>query len=501
MTAAEASDAAVDWQAPQRLHPAYFVTGLGKAAKGSFGLIAAGAYFGMSGRWWLLGAMMILYVAITLASLGLRWRHFSYRVTDEDIVIESGLISTQHRAIPFERIQDVNIEQGPVARLLGIARLKLETGAAATGAVEDGVLEAVSLPRAAALRDLIRAHRAGGVSLPGRPPVEAARDSDRTIFTMTPRRVVEAGLYNFSLAIFAVLGGLLQQGGDLFGFNPFKRAFWNSLIDSGSPLADYLLTHRWVSALAGIVTLVVVGLATGVIRTLLRDYNFRLTRTETGLRRQRGLLTLTDVIIPVRRVQAAIVGTGPIRTRAGWHSLKLQSLARDEAKQGDHEVAPFAQLDEIAPILAEVGMTLPAENTVWQRIASAYAVEYALWLALPLAGTLLAAAFGAEPALFGSAAIGIAIVGRALAWRRYRYGYDGERILIRRGFWRQRTIILPIANIQSADIAHNFVTRAFGVASLTFGVAGGSGFSLHQIAALPLATAYALRSDLLQRTA
>jgi putative membrane protein len=500
MTAAPASDAAVDWQAPQRLHPAYFVTGLGKAARGSFGLIAAGAYFGLSGRWWLLGAMVILYAAVTLTSLGLRWAHFSYRVTDEDIIIESGLISTQHRAIPFERIQDVNIEQGPVARMLGIARVTLETGAASSGASEEGVLEAVSLPRAAALRDLIRAHRSGA-ALPGRPPTETAWDGERTLFAMAPRRVVEAGLYNFSLAFFAVIGGILQQAGDLLGFNPFKRAFWNSLIDSGSPLADYLLAHRWVSALAGFAALLVVGLATGIVRTLLRDYGFRLTRTETGLRRRRGLLTLSDVIIPVRRVQAAVVGTGPIRARAGWHSLKLQSLARDEAKQGDHDVAPFAQIDEIAPILAEVGMALPSDDTAWQRVASAYAIEYALWLALPLAGTLNLAAFGVLPALFGSAAIGIAMIGRALAWRRYRYGYDGVRILIRRGFWRQRTIILPITNIQSADIAHNFVTRAFGVAALTFGVAGGSGFSHHQIAALPLATAYALRKDLLQRAA
>lgn len=503
MTANMVSDDASDWRHPQRLHRAYFVTGLGQAAKGSFGLIAAGAYFGISGRWWLLGVMTVLYVAVTLLTLWLRWVRFSYRVTDDDIVIESGLISTQHRAIPFERIQDVNIEQGPIARLIGVARLKLETGAAAGGEGEEGILETVSLTRAAALRDLIRAHRAtGGIRLAaGDEARDVPEHVERPVFAMTPRRVLESGLYNFSLAVFAVLGGLLQQGGDLFGFNPFKRAFWNSLVDTGSPFADYLLTHRRVSALAGIATLVVVGLATGVVRTLLRDYNFRLTRTETGLRRQRGLLTLTDVIIPVRRVQAAIVGTGPVRVRAGWHSLKLQSLARDDAKQGDHDVAPFARLDEIEPILAELGMALPAQKTEWRRVDPAYAVEFALWLMLPAIATLVVAGFGILQALLGTAGLAIAVVGRALAWRRYCYAHDADRILIRRGFWRQRTIILPLANIQSADIAHNFVTRAFGVAALKFGVAGGSGLSNHEIAALPLEQAYALRAELLHRAA
>lgn len=503
MTAGMVTDDAIDWHEPQRLHPAYFITGLGQAAKGSFGLIAAGAYFGISGRWWLLGLMTLLYVAVTLLTLWLRWIRFSYRVTDEDIVIESGLISTQHRAIPFERIQDVNIEQGPIARMIGIARLKLETGAAASGGVEEGVLDAVSLARADALRDRIRAYRAtgGGKLAVSSEQSDTPEYVDRPIFAMTPRRVLESGLYNFSLAVFAVLGGLFQAGGDLFNVNPFKRAFWNQLLDSGSPLAEYVLTHRWVSGAAGLATLLVVGLVTGIVRTLLRDYNFRLTRTETGLRRRRGLLTLTDVIIPVRRVQAAIVGTGPIRVRAGWHSLKLQSLARDDAKQGDHEVAPFAQLAEIEPILAEVGMTLPAQDPGWRRIDKAYAIEFALWLVLPVVATLVVAAFGIVQALLGTAGLGIAIVGRALAWRRYRYAHDADRILIRRGFWRQRTIILPLANIQSADIAHNFVTRAFGVGALKFGVAGGSGLSSHEIAALPLTQAYALRAELLHRAA
>ncbi|NCP11781.1 MAG: PH domain-containing protein [Sphingomonadales bacterium] len=497
-----AADAA---EPPERLHPAYFLTGLGQAAKGSFGVLAAGAYFSLSGRWLLLGLMVVAYIVITLVGLWLRWLRFSYRLSDEGIVIESGLISTQHRSIPFARIQDVNIEQGPIARLIGVARVKLETGASAGKGGDDGVLEAIGLDRANRLRDTIRAYRGGGaiaaVGADGAVASPTSEAGDQSLFAMAPARVLRSGVYNFSLAIFAAIGGLFQFGGDMFGIDPFKRLFWNQLLDAGSPLAQLILSHRWISAVAGLLTLIAVGVATGVVTTILRDWNFRLTRTETGLRRQRGLLTLTDVIIPVRRVQAAIIGTGPIRARSGWHSLKLQSLARDEARQGDHEVAPFAQLDEIAPILAEAGMALPAPDTRWLRIDSAYAIEFSCWLALPIAITLTVAAVGVWPALIGTGALAIAIAGRWLAWRRYRYASDGERVLIRRGFWRQRLIVLPIGNIQSIDVARNFVDRALGVSSVTFGVAGGSGFATHEVAALPSAKAYALREDLLQRFA
>ena len=115
--------------------------------------------------------------------------------------------------------------------------------------------------------------------------------------------------------------------------------------------------------------LVVLGLATGVGRTLLREYRFRLDRTATGLRRRRGLLTLTDVTLPIRRVQAAIVGTGPLRDRFGWRELKLQSLGKDEGSKGDHVVAPLASDAEIAAILAELGWRGVDAGVEWRKVS------------------------------------------------------------------------------------------------------------------------------------
>jgi putative membrane protein len=72
--------------------------------------------------------------------------------------------------------------------------------------------------------------------------------------------------------------------------------------------------------------------------------------------------------------------------------------------------------------------------------------------------------------------------------------------LIRGGWWRRRLLILPLRRIQSIDLTQNFVSRWFGTASLRFGVAGGSGFSAHQIPALAENWARELRSELLSRT-
>ena len=92
--------------------------------------------------------------------------------------------------------------------------------------------------------------------------------------------------------------------------------------------------------------------------------------------------------------------------------------------------------------------------------------------------------------------IGLVIV-RWRGWRRTLYALDDDRLLIRGGWWRRRTVILPLAKIQSIDLTESFVSRWFGIAGLGFGVAGGSGFSAHAIPALPRETARALRRQLL----
>jgi putative membrane protein len=239
------------------------------------------------------------------------------------------------------------------------------------------------------------------------------------------------------------------------------------------------------------------GLATGLTRTVLTDYGFRLDRAGAGLRRRRGLLTRTDVTLPVARAQAAIVSTGPVRDALGWRDLKLQSLARDEGGGGDHVLAPLAREDEIARILIEFRWSPLPDRVDWHGVSRAYVGMLALLLVPLLVVGSIESLLMPWVALIWFPAL-LAILGlRWLAWRRTGYRLDGDRLLIRSGWWRRRILILPRNRIQSLEIAENLISRRFGVARVQFGVAGGSGFSSHVIPALPRETARALREELL----
>jgi putative membrane protein len=477
---------------PERLHPLFLLTGLGRSLRGMAGGYAAIGYLAVSGR---LGTALIAAAVLLgglVVSLFLYWRHFEFRVGDSEIRIDSGMLSRTHRSIPFDRIQDVDISQGPVARLLAIAKVKFETGGSAGGGEDEGVLHAIPLSRAQELRTLVRARRSAGIEL---APAEAEAERP-AVFAMDLRRVLLAGVFNFSLALFAGLIGATQTFGDVLGFDPFTRAFWLSLLNAGDPIADYILSHRIAAGFAGAVLLVLIGLATGMVRTLLREYGFRLDRTEVGLRRRRGLLTRTDVTLPARRAQAAIIGTGPLRDSLGWRDLKLQSLASDEGGGGDHVLAPLATDEEVGTILDALGWRPLSGSTDWKRVSSVY-----IWtLAIGLSPLLLLAALATLQApnfVIGIAMIAGLLVVRWRGWRRTLYALDDDRLLVRTGWWRRRTVILPLKRIQSIDLFESFISRWFGISGLAFGVAGGRGYSAHVIPALPRETARALRHRLL----
>lgn len=470
----------------ERLHPIALLSGLGRAIRNIIGGVAAGGYFAFQGRFGLALLMLGGIAIVTLIGLVFHWWHFSFRVGRDAIRIDSGFLHRNHRTIPFDRVADVSIAQGPVQRLVGIARVTLETGG---GGGEDGVLDGIALARAEALRDFVRARRLGGSLVPEGSAATAATEVTEAapLFAMDLRRVATLGLFNFSLALFAGLFGLSQTVGDVFNIDPFKRSFWRPILEQNG-WGEWLLAHQIGLAIGGLAVLVVAGIVTGMVRTVLREFGFRLDRTGNGFRRRRGLLTRTDVSLPLKRIQAAAIVTGPVRERFGWRALKVLSLAGESAGKNDngqeskrdHVLAPLATDAEIAPIVDGLRLRPPSVTTAWEPVSKAHVTSFLVAM-LPLFPLLI---------VFGPL--------RWLEWRRTAFALEGEQLLIRTGWWQRKTLLLPLRNIQSVTVQENSLGRKFGIATLAIDVAGGRQ-SGQQIPSLPRNQASLLRAELLSR--
>ena len=440
-------------------------------------------------------------LALSLFFRWLGWRRFRYHVGADDIRVEQGILNRTARSIPYDRIQDVSIEQKPLARMMGLSEVKFETGG---GDGDDATLRFVTLEEANRLRALIRARKAGlSVAQDATPMVEA--EETETIFAMDGQRVFILGLYSFSLIIFAVLGGLAQQFDFLLPFDLWDLKRWAGLAQESGVSVNTIngvgIAGQLILAFGAFTSLIFIGFATGVVRTYLREHGFRLTQTSKGFRRQRGLLTLTDVVMPTHRVQAAVVQTGPIRKRRGWHSLKFVSLAQDSKEESNYVAAPFATLSEVWRIAQAATIAAPDGDERLQRGAAKYwLTQLLVILPVMLAGMAALVVFADAPVSRTMVLLLLLVRPGALFWldwRQYRFGLDDHQLYLKRGWWQQQLTIAPQVKVQSIEIAQGPLARRQGLASLRFGIAGGT----MEMIALPLATAVAIRAAVMEKVA
>ncbi len=446
----------------------------------------------------------IIIVAVLLISLFFRWlawMRFRYHVGDHDIRIEKGILNRTARSIPYERIQDVSIEQKLLPRLMGLGEVKFETGG---GDGDDAKLSFVNVEEANRLRELVRSRKAGVASTDGAADVADTEDV-RPIFAMDGQRVFVFGLYSFSLVIFAVLGGVAEQFDFLLPFDFWDFKHWIGLAEERGVSVDRIngvgIAAQLLLAFGAFTSLIFIGLATGVVRTLLRDHGFRLDRTPKGFRRRRGLFTLTDVVMPAHRVQAAVIETGPFRKRRGWHSLKFVSLAQDSKEESNYVAAPFATLEEIWPIAEAAMIAGPDYSTPFRKGRLSWWMS-AVLLVLPCILLVIAALMFFAGAPFVKAAgllllpIGLGLF-FWLEWRQYGDHIDNRQIYVRDGWWRQQMTVAPQVKVQSAEIVQGPISRRLGLAALKLGIAGGT----LEMVALPLPTAHAIRDAVMAKVA
>lgn len=100
-----------------------------------------------------LGAAAVLAAGAVLswALARARYRSWRYEVAERTLELHHGVVVRSHSAIPYFRVQHVDVTQGPVERALGVARLVVHTASAAT----DAAIPGVAADRADALRDVI----------------------------------------------------------------------------------------------------------------------------------------------------------------------------------------------------------------------------------------------------------------------------------------------------------------------------------------------------------
>jgi len=93
---------------------------------------------------WIPAGLVVVSTIWTLVILPRQARAYGYQLREDDLVFRRGILWQRMVAVPYGRMQLVDITHGPLDRLFNIAQLKLVTAAATTGVTIPGLTQAAA---------------------------------------------------------------------------------------------------------------------------------------------------------------------------------------------------------------------------------------------------------------------------------------------------------------------------------------------------------------------
>ncbi len=131
----------VDWhRVSNRLIIAEYVNAVLSAIIVAIPVIVFSNFVWSFAIWVLVPIGIIMVIAAIL--IPRRVRSIGYQLRADDLLFRRGILLQRFVAVPYGRMQLVDINRGPLSRMLGLSELKFVTAAATTGVTIPGLREA-----------------------------------------------------------------------------------------------------------------------------------------------------------------------------------------------------------------------------------------------------------------------------------------------------------------------------------------------------------------------
>jgi|SRR5215211_21425 len=118
----------------------------------------------LTGRWWisaLLWALAAVIATVRLILVERNWRSWGYVEREDDLYITHGVLFRTLIAVPYGRMQLVEVGSGPLERAFGLASVSLKTASPETNATIPGLTPDEAARLRDRLTELGEAHQSG----------------------------------------------------------------------------------------------------------------------------------------------------------------------------------------------------------------------------------------------------------------------------------------------------------------------------------------------------
>lgn len=401
------------------------------------------------------------------------FRYYFY-INDDELIIESGVFKRSKLNVPFDRIQTINFEQNIIHRIFNVVRLKIDTAGSAKAEFE---FHAISNEKAESLRTLLLSKK------------KQAKNEENTLELMdsleeksTPVFKTIMQLDVLDLIKAGAVENHLRSGGIILAFMWW---IWSSIDEMG--MHDDILNEQLEETVMSQVNsgLILVGIAiviffllsfiVSMVKMVITNYDLKFMRSENGFKINGGLFTKKDVSALDHKIQVVSWGDNPLKKLIGIKDLQLKQASSIVLNKKTSIKIPSCKEEHIELVKNTLYGKKALAGINYSPIDKRYFYRNGGILSLIAIGlvTLLIYLDQDPQAIFFGVAGVLIVFTFYLSFRKKRYGFNEEMLVIRGGTYGDKTELLPIYKIQSLSKQQSPYQRRNGLANLVVHTASG----------------------------
>lgn len=279
--------------------------------------------------------ILLLTIGFTLIAGVFGWWFFRYRVIDEELQINKGVIIKKNLYLSKERIQVIDITEGLLQRIFRLVQVEIKTAGSGT---ESATISAISRDEAEALRRELRSGKTEVLDeadvVNEYIPDEIWRLSNKDLFFAA----LTSGNFGLIASILGAISGQLDQFINEEAIDYiYEAAPGYSNVTVVLSLIVVIFFLSWLLSFLGVI---------------FRYKNFTLEKAGSELIITSGLLERKHLTIPFNRIQAIRFVEGIFRQPFGYGMAYIESAGFDQNQREKSLVmAPFIKNNSFSEFL------------------------------------------------------------------------------------------------------------------------------------------------------
>ena len=403
----------------------------------------------------------------------LQYHFFTFHIDNEnqEFVIQKGIINKTRITIQLHKIQQVNINQSIIQRLVGVYKLEIDT---AGSDKKEASISAISKELALELKNQLIHVNSQEIKI-----------------------IIKENNDNFFLEESSIkidFNSLLKIG---FTANYVKSfalllLVFSTLVENIKQVAEKDLVYEYGSNYLGAMTiaksiLFVVGiifmlvLVINLVRTLIKYFNFSIVKDNNTLLLSHGLLETKSFILNPNKVQIVKATQNFFQQKLNVNVLQIKQASSDDSQQKakDQMFIPGCSAIEKKAILKLIFGQLPSPEITLlpnfrKLILNLFSIIF-LPIGIGFLVNYFANYFSTKQfvfiVLFYSLTLGVII---SFGFKNYRLSVSKDFIIKQNGAWDIENTIIEPNKIQAITTQQFFWQKATNIGSVTLSTAGGN---------------------------